>query len=158
MTDLHKWNPSPQVVEAILSRLGRFHALVYEVDLGDGIQRLVRIGQRLPLSNKQRPDLSMLMFVLEPLVLTPYLPEIRGVFYATALSLQKGIISWVPHESMAHLTGRRLRKGESKQVRFRSTTPQAELSLQRKFAKLTGMRYRSKRLIRQDQYEYTREP
>jgi len=141
----------------MLDRLSRLHALVYEVDLGDRIPRLVRIGERLPIYNKIRPDMNMLAFRLEPLVLTPYLSEIGGVFYATRLGVQKGVVSWVPDGSMAHLSDA-ASLGRSQKVYFSATTDQAQLWLERRFARLVGARYRSHKMLHVDQYEYTREP
>ena len=149
--------PSPQEAEKRLGHIIRFLNLSFEVNLGDG-WRPVRVGSRMTMRNQARPQLSLFVFRLEPLVLTPYLPEIGGTFFASRPGFERGVVSWIPTIGMGHLSGWRDVEGPSKKVGFRAMTQDAQDWFVLQLARASGARYRSKQLIRKDRYEYTREP
>lgn len=150
--------PSPQEAAARLSRMVRFMNLTYEVRLGDGVWRQVRVGEHLRMRNEAKPDLSLFVFKLEPLILTPYLPELRGTFFATRPGYERQVISWAPTFDMRHLSQIEDARGQSVRVDFRPLTPEAEDWFILQLAKAGGMRFRNRMLIRKDRYEYRREP
>ena len=148
--------PSPVEARRRLGRVFRFLNLVFEVELGDGVWRSVRVGERRPLRNESRPDLSLLAFRLDPWIATPYLPEIRGVFFASRPGYDRGLVSWTPATDMGHLV--RAPSGRSLLVPFRAANDDAQAWFVLQLAKAAGMRYRNRTLLRGDRYEYRREP
>ena len=153
-----RWFPTPEEAQRALGHVIRFLNLVFEVELGDGAWRPVRIGEHRPLRNVTRPELSLLAFKLEPLIVTPYLPEIRGCFFASRPGIERGVVSWIPTADMRHLSQLRQPEGVSRYVRFRCVTEDAANWFAVLLAKAGGMRYRNRTLLRQDRYEYRREP
>lgn len=153
---MKRYVPSPAEAQKRLGRVFRFLNLVFEVQLGDGVWRSVRVGRHMPVRNLANPDLSMLAFTLDPWIATPFLPEIRGVFFASQPGYERGIVSWVPAADMAHLSG--IPQGRSVLVPFRAANPDAEAWFVLQLAEVRGMRFRNRQLIRQDRYEYRREP
>ena len=149
--------PSPHEAATRLGRVFRFLNLTFEVQLPDGVWRTVRVGQHRPLFNEAKPDLSLLLFKLDPWVPTPYLPSIGGEFYASQHSFARGFVEWVPTPDMAHLA-RRVRPGSTVRVGFRACNDDAAAWFVLLLAKAARARYRNKQLMSEDRYEYRQMP
>jgi len=151
--------PSPHEAALRLSRMVQYMNLIFEVRLGDGVWRKVRVGQHVRMSNEAKPELALFVFKLEPLIVTPYLPELRGTFFASRPGYERRVVSWAPSMDMRHLSQLDEREhGRSLKVGFRPLTPEAEDWFVLQLAKAAGMRFRNRPLLRKDRYEYTREP
>jgi len=148
--------PSPDEVAKAQKRVAKFEALRFELDLGDGVWRMVRIGNRVPLYNPVKPELSMLMFGVTPVVPSAYLPEIGGTFWITLDGLTAGKVTWMPSENQLYLVQQNRKWKDGTTCKFRCCTEEAGLWLHRELAKACGMRFREHDLG--GRVVYTRDP
>jgi len=133
--------PSPDEMAEASKRIAKFKALRFEVDLGDGVWRMVCLGSHVPLRNPIKPELSMLVFRAFPVIGTPYLSEIEGTFWITLDGLTAGKVTWIAGKTQQYLSGRKYGE-EAKECKFRCLTEEAGLWLHRELAKACGMKFR----------------
>lgn len=152
-------HPSPEQVAAAKERMRRYNALTFEIDLGNGVWRQIRMGSHVRLYNPVKPELSMLVFRALPVIATPYLSKIGGVFYITLDGLTSGKVTWMSEKAQRHLwkVTRKRGFGEgSIECKFRCVTKEAGTWLHRELAKACGMRFAEHDLA--GNVVYTREP
>jgi hypothetical protein len=154
--------PSPDQVAAANERLKKYAALTFEIQLSNG-WTAVRIAHKMPLYNPINPSMSLLIFRLEPVVPTPYLPSLEGLFWLSSPGLKKGVVTWIPDASQEYLIGKdyhrtmnALAMGKSYNMPFRCQTQGAGEWLVLQLAKAAGMKFREHDMA--GNLVYTREP
>lgn len=161
MATPEKQYPTPAEVAESKARMFRLSQLIFEVDVSGW--RMVTIHNRLPFPNRIKRHLSLLFFTAQPVIATPYLSDIGGLFCVSLPGLEAKIVSWMPT-----MDKRRLERvlnpmqalRSSLRVGFRPTTIEADNWIRLQLAKASGMRFREHSLLTPNSGKviYTREP
>lgn len=136
--------PHPDQVAAAVARVNKTNNITFDVNLKGAI-RTVWLYSGTPMPNRVQPLLTVIFYKMEPVVATPYMPQIYGHLAVTNASLNTNLATWVGD-------------GWERQVYFRPCNPDSEAWLRVQLARAAGMRFRRHGLVKPDQIIYTREP
>ena len=156
-----KQYPTPAEVAKSVARISHLSRLTFEVDVNGW--RLVTIHNKLPFPNRIQRKLSLLFFTAQPVIATPYLSDIGGLFCISLPGVDSQIVSWMPTMDKRRLervlNPMQALRG-SLRVGFRSTTIEADNWLRLQLAKAAGMRYKEHSLLTPGEGRaiFTREP
>lgn len=120
-----------------------------------GAFRTVKIRDSIPLYNPINPSLSMIMFNVLPLISTPSIIEIPGVFYISNPGVDSNTVSWVKEVDMKDIA-EHLKHGDTSIVFKYQSTPtefvplnqRSELWLRQQLARAARMRYRERPMLK----------
>lgn len=154
MTDRND-HPSPAEIEEAVGRIkDSKQRTTVEIQMGKH-WRAVRVTQLRSLPNKIKPELTILFFKPTLLVSTPGMTTLDAW---VALTLEGASNNRCTLISDVNMDNPREALHRGRDVGFRYPNPKAKSYMQQQFARAMGMRYRNKKLVKPDEYEYTRKP
>ena len=117
----------PFNVDRVHELADQLSKLLFEVDANGW--RSVYIKTIRPLPNEMNPDLAMVVFEVEPVVPTSFMPTLPGIFYLTEQGLRRERVSWIRPNTERSTTG------------FRPVTDEARTFLEQHIARAQGKRF-----------------
>jgi hypothetical protein len=109
-----------------------------------------------------KPELTIVVFTLRPVIATPYFREIPGILFTTEVGVANSQASWQPEIEFTEIREGGVQRVLENSVRvfFAPATATAAEVLLRRIAKAQGKKYRSHGILTPDggRWYYTKEP
>ena len=147
--------PSPEEMKAALERVRKAQAISFEVEMHD-IWRAVILTNGVPLPNRYKPELVIVFFKPELLVVTPVMSVIDGWLAVTlcSLSTHRATLLSAGADDVESLLRR---SAIGRAVGFRPTNDESADWLRLMLARASGMRYREHSILDPEKIIYTRD-